>query len=48
MEWSQNKDKALQERYKAGDYVVPKKPDQNAIDKLVISMVETALGLGLK
>lgn len=48
VDWAETEDRALQALYREGKYVVPKQPDRNAIDKLVISLIETALGLGLK
>ncbi len=45
VEWAEAEDRALAELYAQGRYVVPKAPDRQAIDQLVISLVEEHLGL---
>lgn len=43
VEWAEAQDKELEAIYKERRYVVPKAPDREAIDKLCVELVETAL-----
>jgi hypothetical protein len=45
VEWAEAEDKALQTMYKQREYVVPGSPNRVALDKLVVDLVQEALGL---
>lgn len=47
VEWAEAEDAALEALYKERRYVVPKTPDREAIDRLCIELVETALSEGI-
>lgn len=47
VEWAEREDAELDAIYKTNKYVVAKQPDRNAINKLCIELVETALTEGV-
>lgn len=47
IEWAEAEDNALEQMYRERKYVVAKQPDRNAINKLCIELVETALSEGV-
>jgi predicted nucleotidyltransferase len=47
VEWAEREDAALQEIYAQRQYVVPRAPDRERIDRLCIDLVETALQEGV-